>query len=589
MNFTNIIKKGAYRLHYSLKRFPYALTFSTLTTIILIYLINMESYYKPETLEIFARLAMASALAFPLFLIIKVFFERKNNLKIIYKGITRIIGLIIIISYYIFLLKETNMVTMTRYIAVSLSLYLIFLVVPYIYKKNNFELYVVNIFSRLLITGIYSVVLMAGISAIIFTINELLNVPVSEMFYMSTALTIGGIFAPIFLLANIFKQNESFNLKDYPSIFEILLLYIIMPLITVYSSILYIYFIKILIIQQLPEGLVTHLVLWYVSFSIILLFFISPLKTKNKWVKTFSKWLPIALIPLLLMMFLAIGIRINTYGFTENRYLVVLLGLWNMGIAFYYIFTEKKNNIILPLSLAIIALLAVFGPWSTYSVSIYSQNNRFENIINKYDMVKNNTIVKSKKQITVDDQEEIQAILKYFENNHQFEDLKYLPDDFQTSNTEQLFGFSYQEKINQNQSQKFSYNFNNNKQAISIQNYDYLFHISDQFRQIRELEGNLTVKMNDSDKEIRIAQNDKILYHRSLFLILLEVHQKIKDIPTKNLRTEDLVFIDENENFKLKYIFNSFYVENIEANPEEANMRNIDYYLLIKPIKLRLP
>lgn len=589
MNFTNIIKKGAYRLHYSLKRFPYALTFSTLTTIILIYLINMESYYKPETLEIFARLAMASALAFPLFLIIKVFFERKNNLKIIYKGITRIIGLIIIISYYIFLLKETNMVTMTRYIAVSLSLYLIFLVVPYIYKKNNFELYVVKIFSRLLITGIYSVVLMAGISAIIFTINELLNVPVSEMFYMSTALTIGGIFAPIFLLANIFKQNESFNLKDYPSIFEILLLYIIMPLITVYSSILYIYFIKILIIQQLPEGLVTHLVLWYVSFSIILLFFISPLKTKNKWVKTFSKWLPIALIPLLLMMFLAIGIRINTYGFTENRYLVVLLGLWNMGIAFYYIFTEKKNNIILPLSLAIIALLAVFGPWSTYSVSIYSQNNRFENIINKYDMVKNNTIVKSKKQITVDDQEEIQAILKYFENNHQFEDLKYLPDDFQTSNTEQLFGFSYQEKINQNQSQKFSYNFNNNKQAISIQNYDYLFHISDQFRQIRELEGNLTVKMNDSDKEIRIAQNDKILYHRSLFLILLEVHQKIKDIPTKNLRTEDLVFIDENENFKLKYIFNSFYVENIEANPEEANMRNIDYYLLIKPIKLRLP
>jgi len=541
----------------------------------------MESYYKPETLEIFARLAMASALAFPLFLIIKVFFERKNNIKIIYKGITRIIGLIIIISYYIFLLKETNMVTMTRYIAVSLSLYLIFLVVPYIYKKNNFELYVVKIFSRLLITGIYSVVLMAGISAIIFTINELLNVPVSEMFYMSTALTIGGIFAPIYLLANIFKQNESFNLKDYPSIFEILLLYIIMPLITVYSSILYIYFIKIVIIQQLPEGLVTHLVLWYVSFSIVLLFFISPLKTKNKWVKTFSKWLPIALIPLLLMMFLAIGIRINTYGFTENRYLVVLLGLWNMGIAFYYIFTEKKNNIILPLSLAIIALLAVFGPWSTYSVSIYSQNNRFENIINKYDMVKNNTIVKSKKQITVDDQEEIQAILKYFENNHQFEDLKYLPDDFQTSNTEQLFGFSYQEKINQNQSQKFSYNFNNNKQAISIQNYDYLFHISDQFRQVRELEGNLTVKMNDSDKEIKIAQNDKILYHRSLFLILLEVHQKIKDIPTENLRTEDLVFIDGNENFKLKYVFNSFYIENIEAIPEKANIRNLDYYLLI--------
>ncbi|MDZ7672803.1 MAG: DUF4153 domain-containing protein [Halanaerobiales bacterium] len=331
-----------------------------------------------------------------MFLIIKSIFERKDDLKKVNKLFIRITALVILVGYYFFLLQEMNMVTITRYFAVTLSLYLLFLVITYFYKKQTFELYVIKIFTRLIITFIYSFVLIAGMSIIFLTLRELLNINIPNNLYLSNALFMMGIFAPIFLLAQIPRQNENLSLEGYPNIFEILLTYIIMPLISVYTLILYVYFFKIIIIQELPKNLVTHLVLWYASLSIIVIFFISPIKYKNKWIKGFSKWLPKALVPLVLMMFLAIGIRINTYGVTESRYFVVALGLWIIGVIFYHIFSKKKNNIVLPLTLAIIVLLSVFGPWSSYSVSIYSQNNRFESIINKYNVVENNTIVVKK-------------------------------------------------------------------------------------------------------------------------------------------------------------------------------------------------
>jgi hypothetical protein len=584
MSFSEIFKSGLNSLKLSLKRFPCALIFSTLTTVILIFLVNTENYYIPETIDIFKRLALTTSTGFPLFLGIKTIFERKTSIKPVYKIITRITAAAILISYYLFLLKEINMVTTSRFIAINLTLYLLFMIIPYFYRKEYLELYVLKIFTGLSITFIYSFVLYAGLSIILFTINKLLNVPVTENLYISTGFAVMGIFAPIFFLAKIPRSNEDINIKEYPHILKILLLYIVMPLISIYTFILYIYFVKILIIQQWPEGLVTHLVLWYAIISIITIFFISPLQQKNSWVKSFSLWLPRTLIPLLVMMFFAISIRINSYGVTENRYYVVLLGIWVMGIAFYYIFSRKKNNIILPLSLAIITLLAAFGPWSSYSISIYSQNNRFEKIIQKYNMVKENTIVKSDEKITEKDQREIEAILRYFEYNHQFDDLKYLPDNFTANDTEELFGFTYQERYNSDQLQYFSYNLNRNRQAISVKNYGYFFHISNCPDEVTNPnpDEKLTVKFNNLNKEIVIIESGIEIYRQSLIPILVELHLKNKDIPVEEVNPEEFVCLDENKDIILKYIFNSFNGSIEKANPDNINIKNVDFYLFLK-------
>lgn len=112
-------------------------------------------------------------------------------------------------------------------------------------------------------------------------------------------------------------------------------------------------------------------------------------------------------------------------------------------MALYYSFTKEKNNFVLPATLAILMVLAVVGPWSSYSLSIYSQTNRFEEIVSQYEMINNQTLVESQKVIAENDQEELEAILRYFKNNHQLKDLKYLPADFTLEETDQFFGFTY--------------------------------------------------------------------------------------------------------------------------------------------------
>ena len=85
---------------------------------------------------------------------------------------------------------------------------------------------------------------------------------------------------PIFL-AGIPTKNEKLSLEDYSRLLKVLVLYIVMPLITVYTIILYIYFGKIIITRVWPEGLVSHLVLWYSVISAAVLFFITPLRMKR--------------------------------------------------------------------------------------------------------------------------------------------------------------------------------------------------------------------------------------------------------------------------------------------------------------------
>ncbi len=581
MNLLKLIKSGISGLYLSIKRFPYALSFSTLTTIVIIIIINIENSYDLVTIDVLERIAMTLALGFPLYLCLKVIFESGINVSGRNKIGSRLLSAVFLLSYYFILLNELDMVSISRYTAVTLALYLLFLVIPYFYKRNNFEIYVVKLFSRLSITLIYAVVLYSGLAITLFTINKLLNIPVTSELYVSTWLIVIGIFAPIFLLAGIPRQNEIIDIKEYPKLFEILLLYIVMPLITVYTSILYIYFVKILITRLWPEGLVAHLVLWYASISIIVLFFISPLR-KNNWVSSFILWLPRALIPLLLMMFVAIGIRINNYGVTENRYFVVILGLWSIGIVLYYIFKRNRKNIILPLSLAILTILSVFGPWSSYSVSIQSQNKRFEEIVRKYDIIEDNTIVNNTEKLATDDREELNAILRYSYQYHQIDDIKSLPADFTTDDTEDYFGFTFKgNRYDFNKHQYFSYNLINNNRIIKLENYDYLFTIHGYNNEIKQLNNLLTVNLNDLNKKIIIMENDIEIYNRSLLPVLKEIHLKNKNIPYEKLNPEDFIFFDENKNLSIKIIFRTISGTSEISNPNAINIDNINLYLLI--------
>lgn len=83
-------------------------------------------------------------------------------------------------------------------------------------------------------------------------------------------------------------------------------------------------------------------------------------------------------------MFVAIYIRIDAYGITENRYYVSLLGVWLSTISIYFIFSNKKDIRIIPITLIISGLISVYSPIGASQSSKRNQVRRLENAIQEY-------------------------------------------------------------------------------------------------------------------------------------------------------------------------------------------------------------
>ena len=112
-----------------------------------------------------SRIAMILALGAPISLCINLIFEKIQTKRLIRISAYILEGVFLLIYYY-FLLDDFNMVQITRYTAISMFFYLAFLFIPYIYKRQDFELYVIKVLTSFFVSVIYSIVLCMIISDI---------------------------------------------------------------------------------------------------------------------------------------------------------------------------------------------------------------------------------------------------------------------------------------------------------------------------------------------------------------------------------------------------------------------------------------
>jgi hypothetical protein len=582
VNITERLKTLANKLSYSFKRFPIPLLFAVLVVGILIFTNHLD-FRQEETIEIYSRVAMVLALGIPLSLSLNVFLEGNANIKN-YTAILAYAGMaVLLVLYYILFLKNVEMVSMTRYVAYSIALYLLFSIIPYFGRKKNYELYVIKLCTRFIITYLYSAILYAGLVAILATINLLFNAEISSKFFADMAFIVVGIFAPAFFLADVPRKREETSFESYPKVLSILLQFIIIPLLFVYTIILYSYFGKIIVTRHLPQGIIGNLVLWYSIVSTIVLFLIYPLRKVSSWIKTFIAIFPKAIIPLLGMMFVAIGIRVSDYGITENRYFVLVVGAWVTWVMIYYAVKKDVINIFLSTSLAIIAFLSVIGPWSAYSISQISQNKRFEQIVRRYEMIDQTGSIKSpKKEFVESDKKKISGIIIYFNQYHNLENIKYLPVNFETSDMKSLFGFDL---IDEGQGfskdrEYFDHHLDKDRSLVDIRDFDYFTEYEiygpENFQQIN---GDYTIIYDHMGKELLIKHKGKIIYRNELEKLVTQIHRKNRG--NNNPKEEEMTFKDENQDIKIQIVFKNINGSESE-HTDDVNVEGMGFYIFIK-------
>lgn len=581
MRIKSRIKNIFIGIKNSTKRFPISIILSILLTSLLIY--NQEFLLRwPRTdLSRLYRAEFIIALGILLFLnidLIKYRFFKDNKFKII---ISYILGLVFLVIYYRFLFKDIEFLPIIRYTGIMIFLFIMFFYIQRLNKKtDNYEYYVIDILSNIALTIIYSLVLLLGVFAILLTINSLFDINILGRFYYYTFLIIVFIFGVPFFLSKVPEFNSNFTRYNYPKSLRILLSYIVIPLISIYTIILYLYFVKILLAWEWPKGLVSHLVLWYSSISVGVIFLINKIIDKDKISNIFKRFFPKLVLPILLMMFISIGQRINQYGITENRYYILALGIWVTAMMLYFSFKKDINTIIIPISLSLIVLNSVIGPMSSFVISKYSQNKRFNNILEENNMLKDKEIVQND-NISKDVKKEINNIIYYFDEKYSVKDIKILDDKFGTSEMKTLFGFSYDPFSQEYVSGREYFYFDNEMvgKSMSIEDYDYYSNIMSGELNRFSIENN-NVVYDSNNYSLTIEEDNDLLIDIDIQDIVDEIYKKsyVED-NQQLLDIEDMTYKTENESVKLKIVFSHIYGV---IDEETSKINNLEFLLFIK-------
>jgi hypothetical protein len=476
------------------QRFPFVILCSIIGAFIMIYIIETDAtgkeYYYLQNAVICCGLGISFLLSLTLR---NEVFKLPSAKNLLIQGV----GLIFLAAYYIWLPKEITEVEVTRSLLFALGFHLLVSFTAFMNNDadrqqniNAFWRFNKLFFIRILTAVLFSGVLYIGLSVAIVSSDKLFNVNVNGKIYAQLFFFILGVFNTWFFLAGIPKNIEEFYQQDaYPKGIKIFTQFVLLPLVTVYLVILYLYMGKIIIKWNLPEGWVSYLILCFSITGIFSLLLIYPIRdyAENRWIKIFSRSFYIALLPLIVLLFIAILTRLFEYGITEKRYFVFVLACWLTFISLYFLFSKTKNIKVIPITLFILSFGVSFGPWGAFAVSERSQMGRLEKLLISNKILVDGKIIPAKDKISEKDQGNISSIVYYLAERNSTPVLqKWFGNSLDTilskekysqpSNIMKLMGLEYQsnyrEFTNSERKEYFNYRFDESK-VTNVTGYDY--------------------------------------------------------------------------------------------------------------------
>jgi hypothetical protein len=240
----------------------------------------------------------------------------------------------------------------------------------------------------------------AGLSIIHETLNMLfsLDLPSKWRDYIWTVSL--GLVAPVSFLAFAprsvtdpitAREEGDFTMRAIAALVK----FVLVPLLLVYTAILYAYAIKIVLAWELPKGTLGAMVVGYLLVGAATLLVGYPSREAGgPLVRLFWRyWVWLAALPVVLL-FIAMSRRIADYGLTEERYLMVLIGVWALVLAVIRVVRGGDFDLrLVPGVLALLLLAASFGPGGAIGFSVMSQKSELASILTEKRMLVDGKVV----------------------------------------------------------------------------------------------------------------------------------------------------------------------------------------------------
>ncbi|MFR8117095.1 MAG: DUF4153 domain-containing protein [Clostridia bacterium] len=244
-------------------------------------------------------------------------------------------------------------------------------------KNSGLELskYCTRAFKNLFGTGVIYGILVVGFILIMTIAISLLTSGKDYEPVMRAQIAIFGLFlVPATLLSITNTEGES------SKFIEAVISFVLLPLTSLATIIIYIYMLKILALRQIPQNSIYRIIagLFVVAFPVWVMTY--EYKQKNKFVEVFSKIMPIAFIPLIGLQVYSIGARIGENGITPVRYMGVMFIIFEIIAIVLSIVNKRKylTNAVL-VAAGLMAISTILPVVNMKEISNYNQASRLKN------------------------------------------------------------------------------------------------------------------------------------------------------------------------------------------------------------------
>ena len=216
-------------------------------------------------------------------------------------------------------------------------------------------------------------VLTIGLDLFVQSLDWLFGVEVNNAIYADIPAVCLVFIAPLLAMSQIPRGEDKHDRQviRFSGFIKGVAQYLFIPLLLLYMVTLYVYAAKIAISWQLPVGWVSYLVSASMLGMVILLFITYPVQHEpNKsFFKAVTRWQPLAMLPLLALMTVAIGRRLSDYGITVSRLYVLVFNIWCYVVCIGLLLCRNKRIWWVPASFAVVLFLISVGPQSIANVT----------------------------------------------------------------------------------------------------------------------------------------------------------------------------------------------------------------------------
>ncbi|WP_066318806.1 DUF4153 domain-containing protein [Bacillus sp. FJAT-29814] len=358
-------------------------------------------------------------------------------------------AIVLTAGYYLIIRPVSAMgleIQIRTYVALF-ALLIAFIWTPTIKSDISFNKSFMIAFKSFFHSMFFSGVIFAGTAMILGAIDQLI-VSLDYKAYPQAANIIFILFAPMYFLSLIPKYSGA-NLNNQqhviekaahiPKFLEILISYIVIPLINVFTLILLIYLAKNIGGEFWTDNLLEPMIVSY-SIAVILVYILAS-DIENKFTVLFRKISPKILVPIVVLQIISSFITLTDTGLTHTRYYVILYGIFAAASGILLSFLPVRKNGVIAILLIVSSVVSSVPPVDAFTISKNSQIKTVEEILVKNGMLENNEVI-PKESIPDEDKEKLTNAIQYLWMMDYTDEISFLPKNFDPyKNFRPTFGF----------------------------------------------------------------------------------------------------------------------------------------------------